>query len=157
MIKKILITVLFIVYAGSFSSVYAADEPFEFASAEQEQRFKDLIEELRCLVCQNQSLADSNADLAQDLRQEVYDKLKEGDNNEDIITYLVERYGDFVLYRPPFKASTFFLWLSPVIFLFIGALVMISLLRKQESQELNEEQKKYADQLLSEEDNENKI
>jgi len=132
------------------SGLQAADVPLEFSDPAQEQRYKDLIEELRCLVCQNQSLADSNAALAQDLRREVYRKLIEGDNNEDIIKYLVARYGDFVLYRPPFKLTTYLLWLGPVIFLIIGILVAVSLTRKQQVRALNEEEQEYAEQLLNE-------
>ncbi len=104
----------------------------------------------------NQSLADSNADLAQDLRQEVYRLLIEGDNNEDIIKYLVARYGDFVLYRPPFKSTTYLLWLAPVIFLIIGIWITISLIRKQQFHALNEEEQEYADQMLNKDVLENK-
>ena len=138
------------------SSVNAADDPLEFTDPAQEQRYLALIEGLRCLVCQNQSLADSNADLAQDLRQEVYRLLVEGDNNEDIIKYLVARYGDFVLYRPPFKSTTYLLWLAPLIFLIIGIWITISLIRKQHFHALNEEEQEYADQILNEDILENK-
>src|SRR5688500_13832139 len=75
-----------------------------------EKRVTALAEELRCLVCQNQSLADSNADLAIDLKNQVREKLKQGMSEKQIVAYMVERYGDFVLYRPPVKASTFLLW-----------------------------------------------
>ena len=138
------------------SSVNAADDPLEFTNPAQEQRYMALIEGLRCLVCQNQSLADSNADLAQDLRQEVYRLLIEGDNNEDIIKYLVARYGDFVLYRPPFKSTTYLLWLAPVIFLMIGICITILLIRKQQFHALNEEEQEVADQILNEDLLENK-
>ncbi len=138
------------------SSVNAADDPLEFTNPAQEQRYMALLEGLRCLVCQNQSLADSNADLAQDLRQEVYRLLIEGDNNEDIIKYLVARYGDFVLYRPPFKSTTYLLWLAPVIFLIIGIWITISLIRKQQFHALNEKEQEYADQMLNEDLLENK-
>ena len=132
------------------SGVHAADVPLEFPDPAQEQRYKELTAELRCLVCQNQSLADSNSDLAQDLRREVYRMLIEGDNNEDIIEYLVARYGDFVLYRPPFKLTTWLLWLGPVIFLIIGICIAVSLTRKQKTRVLNAEEQEYADQLLNE-------
>ncbi len=138
------------------SSVNAADDPLEFTDLAQEQRYMALIEGLRCLVCQNQSLADSNADLAQDLRQEVYRLLMEGDNNEDIIKYLVTRYGDFILYRPPFKSTTYLLWLAPLIFLIIGIWITISLVRKQQFHALNEEEQEYADQMLNDNYLENK-
>ena len=138
------------------SSVNAADDPLEFTDLAQEQRYMALIEGLRCLVCQNQSLADSNADLAQDLRQEVYRLSMEGDNNEDIIKYLVARYGDFILYRPPFKSTTYLLWLAPIIFLIIGIWITIAFTRKQKFQALNEEEQEYADQMLNEDHVENK-
>lgn len=138
------------------SSVNAADDPLEFTNPAQEQRYMALIEGLRCLVCQNQSLADSNADLAQDLRQEVYRLMIEGDDNEGIIKYLVARYGDFVLYRPPFKSTTYLLWLGPIIFLIIGIWITIAFTRKQQFQALNEEEQEVADQMLNEDHLENK-
>ena len=138
------------------SSANAVDDPLEFTNPAQEQRYMALIEGLRCLVCQNQSLADSNADLAQDLRQEVYSLLIEGDDNEDIIKYLVARYGDFVLYRPPFKSTTYLLWLAPVIFLMIGIWIAVSLIRKQQFHELNEEEQEVVDKMLNEDLSENK-
>ncbi len=154
--KISLISGLIILLMALAPSVNAADDPLEFTDPAQEKRYLTLIEGLRCLVCQNQSLADSNADLAQDLRQEVYRLLMEGDNNEDIIKYLVARYGDFVLYRPPFKSTTYLLWLAPVIFLIIGICITISLIRKQQFHALNEEEQKVADQILNEDLLENK-
>ena len=148
--KVNLLTGLIVFLMALASSVNAADVPLDFTDPAQEQRYMALIEGLRCLVCQNQSLADSNADLAQDLRQEVYHLLIEGDNNEDIIKYLVVRYGDFVLYRPPFKSTTYLLWLAPVIFLIIGIWITISLIRKQQFHALNEEEQEVADQILNE-------
>ena len=85
---------------------HAEDVPMTFNNLQDEQRFNDLTRELRCLVCQNQSLADSNADLAQDLREEIYNEMLAGKTNSEIIDYLVARYGDFVLYRPPVKPVT---------------------------------------------------
>ncbi len=79
-----------------------------------EQRVTALTSELRCLVCQNQTIADSNAGLAVDLRNEVREKMKQGMSDREIIDFMVERYGDFVLYRPPFKATTLLLWLGPL-------------------------------------------
>lgn len=85
-----------------------------------EKRVTALAEELRCLVCQNQSLADSNADLAVDLKNQVREKMKQGLTNQQIADYMVERYGDFVLYRPPVKATTLVLWLGPFFLLAAG-------------------------------------
>ena len=81
-------------------------ESFKFATEAEEQHFKDLLAELRCLVCQNQSLADSDAELAHDLRAEVYGMVQQGQSDAQIIDFLVERYSDFVLYNPPMKPST---------------------------------------------------
>jgi len=87
----------------------------EFSTANERARYRELLSELRCLVCQNQSLADSNAELARDLREEVYRLVKQGKNNEEVKRFLVDRYGDFVLYRPPVKPTTYVLWGGPVV------------------------------------------
>ena len=106
--------------ALALGQAQAADTPFKFADAATEQRYHKLAAELRCLVCQNQSLADSHADLAQDLRDEVYRMLNEGRTDEEIVGFLVDRYGDFVLYRPPVSGTTSLLWFGPVLLL-VGA------------------------------------
>ena len=95
----------------------AADSPFVFDNAEQETRFSRLMTELRCLVCQNQSLEDSHAPLAQDLRKQAHDMMREGATDAQIMEYMVNRYGDFVRYRPAFKPLTLFLWLGPLLLL----------------------------------------
>ncbi|MGR9087663.1 MAG: cytochrome c-type biogenesis protein, partial [Gammaproteobacteria bacterium] len=92
----------------------------EFANPERQATYESLIKELRCLVCQNQTIADSNADLASDLRRQVYEMVQQGKSREEIVQFLTDRYGDFVLYNPPFKAKTGLLWLGPAIFLLIG-------------------------------------
>ena len=88
-----------------------------------EQRLKDLAEELRCLVCQNQTIADSNAPLALDLRNQIRTQIAQGRSDDQIRAYMVERYGDFVLYKPPFKATTALLWLAPALLLLGGGAV----------------------------------
>jgi cytochrome c-type biogenesis protein CcmH len=108
-------------------------EAFKFDSKTEEQHFKDLIEELRCLVCQNQSLADSDAELAHDLRAEVYDMIQAGNNDEEIVTFLVARYGDFVLYNPPIKPSTWLIWFGPFVLLLIAAILLLRALRRQKN------------------------
>ncbi|MDR0736767.1 MAG: cytochrome c-type biogenesis protein CcmH [Zoogloeaceae bacterium] len=85
-----------------------------------EQRLVEISSELRCLVCQNETIAASNADLAQDLRAQIRNMIKVGKSNDDIIDYMVARYGDFVRYRPPFKGLTLLLWLGPLLFFLIG-------------------------------------
>lgn len=89
----------------------------QFSDPSQQQRYERLIDDLRCLVCQNQSLADSDADLARDLRDEVYQIIQSGQNEEEAIRFLTDRYGDFVLYRPPFKPVTLLLWGGPFLLL----------------------------------------
>jgi cytochrome c-type biogenesis protein CcmH len=111
------------------SAGWAAIEAFTFDSPEQEARFKDLSGKLRCLVCQNQSIGDSNAELAQDLRREVYEMIKEGQNDDQIVTFLVDRYGDFVLYQPPVNYTTALLWAGPFLLIVIGLFFMIRFIR----------------------------
>ncbi len=102
----------------------AAIEPREFAEPADQARYEALIEELRCLVCQNESLAESNADLAADLRAEVAGQILAGRSNAQIIEYLTARYGDFVRYRPPFKPLTWALWLGPLALLLAGGVAI---------------------------------
>jgi len=97
-------------------------EPVVFESAEHEARYKDLTLELRCLVCQNQNLADSDAPLAQQLRGEIFDMLQDGKSNQEITGFMVDRYGDFVLYSPPIQGNTIALWALPMVVLLIGAI-----------------------------------
>ena len=104
----------------SVQQLHAAEVMLEFDSPEQETRFEELLEELRCMVCQNQTLADSNARLARDLRERTYNMVRSGKSNNEIIEHMVERFGDFVLYRPPLKKTTVLLWFGPVIFLIIA-------------------------------------
>ena len=96
-----------------------------------ERRVTDLAHELRCLVCQNQTLADSNAPLAVDLRNQIREQLKAGKSERDVREFMVARYGDFVLYRPPFKASTAALWLGPFALLLIGAWLFFRIVRRR--------------------------
>ncbi len=129
----------------------AATESFDFSGPVTEQRFKSLIEELRCLVCQNESLAGSNAELAHDLRREVYQLMAQGRSNAEIVDFLVARYGDFVLYNPPLRPSTYLLWFGPFLLLFIAGFVLFrSVARRSRAAEeqLSEEQQALIDQLL---------
>ena len=124
-----------------FTNALAIDTPMEFDDPATELRFKKLTEELRCLVCQNQSLADSHAELAQDLRNEVYKMVIAGDSNKEIIDYLVTRYGDFVLYRPPVKNTTYFLWFGPFLILLIATIIILRVIRPS-ANDMTEENKK---------------
>ena len=96
-----------------------------------DRRAMSLAHELRCLVCQNQTIADSNAPLAIDLRNQIREQLAAGKSDRDVIDFMVERYGDFVLYRPPFKATTLVLWLGPFLFLIGGAWALLRFVRRR--------------------------
>lgn len=119
------------------------------------ERVVEVSEQLRCLVCQNQSIADSNAELAVDLRNQVVEQVRAGKTNEEIIDYMVDRYGDFVLYNPPFKMSTLVLWLGPVALLVVGLIAFYVNLRRRRSVaerttvNLTADEQSRADDLLS--------
>jgi cytochrome c-type biogenesis protein CcmH len=115
-----------------------------------EKRVRDLSSELRCLVCQNQTLADSNAPLAVDLRSQVREQLRSGKSERDVIDFLVARYGDFVLYRPPLQANTVLLWLGPFILLALGLALLVWRLRRRRvpAPELSEADRARAARLL---------
>ncbi|HUP93574.1 MAG TPA: cytochrome c-type biogenesis protein [Burkholderiales bacterium] len=117
---------LFAVFALLFAvqCVGAAEAAPAAGNPQVEKRVMTLAEELRCLVCQNQSLADSHADLAVDLRNQVREKVKQGMSDRQIVDYMVERYGDFVLYRPPVKMTTLLLWFGPLLLVLIGVAVL---------------------------------
>jgi cytochrome c-type biogenesis protein CcmH len=131
MISSRLRIILTVVTLVMMVPAFAASEPLIFTDVEQEARYQQLILELRCLVCQNQNLADSDAPLAQDLRQEIYNMMQAGRTNDEIKQFLIDRYGDFVLYMPPVKSNTLVLWLMPAILLFGGALVVLIVVRKR--------------------------
>jgi cytochrome c-type biogenesis protein CcmH len=108
-----------------------AIDPMPFDDAAQEQRFRALVAELRCLVCQNQNLADSDAELARDLRAEVFEMIQNGKTDDEIKAFLVERYGDFVLYKPPVRPGTWLLWFGPILVLIVGAVVVLRVVRRR--------------------------
>ena len=118
--------------------------------ADLDKRVNALALELRCLVCQNQTLADSNAPLAVDLRNQIREQLKAGKSEQDVVDFLVARYGDFVLYRPPFKASTVALWAGPFLILVFGAWLLIRRIRRRPAAEpeLTEAERTRAAKLL---------
>ncbi len=126
------------------TSVFAQDDPA------LDKRVAALAHELRCLVCQNQTLADSNAPLAVDLRNQIREQLKAGRSEQDVLDFMAARYGDFVLYRPPFKAATAALWLGPFLLLVLGAwLLYRRLVRKRVPEpQLSEAERKRAAKLL---------
>lgn len=124
---------------------------FEFANPEQEQAFRSLTEELRCLVCQNESLAGSNAELAQDLRREIYEMMLAGKSKDDIVQFMVARYGDFILFQPPLKPSTYPLWFGPfILFAVAGFFLFRTLMKKKRAREsaLSEQDQERLRELL---------
>jgi len=129
-------------------------EPIVFENPQVESDYLELSEELRCLVCQNQNLIDSNAELADDLRREVAKMLKQGKNKEQVTEFMVDRYGDFVLYNPPFKAQTWLLWGGPFVLMFFGIFILLKKIRagKEEnntdSSALSEQEKEKLQAIL---------
>ncbi|MCC6142044.1 MAG: cytochrome c-type biogenesis protein CcmH [Nitrospira sp.] len=135
------------IFAMTIPALAAAQEARPLAENPQaEARLKALAVELRCLVCQNQTLADSNAPLAEDLRREVREMIAKNMSDREIIDFLVERYGDFVLYRPPLRAATTLLWIGPFLLLIVGGTALILALRRR--------QKTLPDAIVSEADHE---
>jgi cytochrome c-type biogenesis protein CcmH len=112
------------------SAAFAID-PLPFKDEVQQVRFQKLVAELRCTVCQNQNLADSNAELAKDLRLKVFELMQEGRSDDQIKQFLVDRYGDFVLYEPPMKPTTWALWFGPAVVVLIGAILIVNSVRRR--------------------------
>jgi len=134
------------------SWAYAKEAAPAAADPALEQRVMTLAAELRCLVCQNQTIADSNAPLADDLRNQVREKMRQGASDSQIIDFMVERYGDFVLYRPPVKATTLLLWFGPLLLVAAGLLVLLRRLRRRPAPEpeLSAAERERARKLLAE-------
>lgn len=135
--KLILITVSLLLASLLFqNNSHAVIEAVQFDSKAEEQRYKKLIDQLRCLVCQNQSLAGSDAPLAKDLRNITETMIKNGDSDDAIKAFMRERYGDFVLYEPPFNWYTAFLWLGPFVLLISVATILFISIRRRQQDEL---------------------
>lgn len=117
--------------------VCAAIDTYEFHDDEAREQFQQLTQELRCPKCQNQNLADSNSPIASDLRREVYRMVESGDSNDQIVDFMVARYGEFVLYRPKVNEATYVLWYGPFVLLAIGMVVVVLLARARRSKETN--------------------
>ena len=144
-----LLALLPLLFAASVAAKEAAPAA---ADPALEKRVMALAEELRCLVCQNQTLADSNAPLAEDLRNQLREKMREGKSDAEVVDFLVERYGDFVLYRPPFKATTMLLWLGPFLLLVLGFAVLLRRVRRRRQPadtEISNADRKRAAELLA--------
>lgn len=158
---KRLIATLALGLALNASSALAssATEAALAADPVAEKRLLGLSEELRCLVCQNQNIADSNAELAQDLRREIRGMIKDGKSDKEIIDFMVTRYGDFVLYRPPVQGNTLLLWGGPIALLILGVVALVRYQRRRavrvaaEDKPLSADEASRADALLKELDN----
>lgn len=138
---------LAIIFLLVLSGVTCAGVPFpQFADQEQQQAYETLTSELRCLVCQNQTIADSNAELAADLRRQVYEMLQQGKSKQEIAQYMTDRYGDFVLYNPPFKLKTGVLWIGPVAFLLIGLVMVFLFVRRKKAEATMHSQAEYGNE-----------
>lgn len=124
------ILLIFMLFTLSHS-LYGVDKnPTEFDNPEQEQRYQALINELRCVVCQNQSVGDSNAELAQDIRELVHKKIRAGESNQQITDFMVERYGEFVLYNPPLNTKNYVLWYGPLALLLLAFIMLVYFIRR---------------------------
>ena len=119
-----------VLMGGVTSSGLAVIETYEFSDPAHESRYQDMIAQLRCLVCQNQNLADSNAELAKDLRARTYEMINAGASDEDIADFMIARYGDFVLYKPPLRLRTTLLWGGPFALLLIALIVFFFTVRR---------------------------
>lgn len=136
-------------------SAIASGETYTFDTAAQERQYRQLINELRCPKCQNQTIADSDAPLAQDLRERVYQMTMEGQSRGEIIEFMRVRYGDFVHYKPPLNASTLVLWLGPAAVLIIGVLTIVVMAKRQKKAlNLSVQEQQRLDALLKDEQSE---
>ncbi|MFD0738017.1 cytochrome c-type biogenesis protein [Lysobacter koreensis] len=115
----------------AFAQAGSDATPPQFTSAAEERRFHALVAELRCVMCQNQSLADSNAQIARDLRREVLELMRQGKSDREVKQFLVARYGEFVLYRPQVESKTWLLWFGPALLLLAGGAVVAGVVRKR--------------------------
>lgn len=144
---------LSVVYLALFVGLASADEATPLAEDPVvEQRLISISEEMRCLVCQNESLSGSRSELAQDLRREIRDLIKQGKTDAEIRTFMVDRYGDFVLYRPPVKPITWLLWIGPFVLMLAGMIALLMYLRRRNTQvtttTLSDDENKRIDALL---------
>ena len=148
--KRLCLALLLLVMAAAPAFSFSADDPLDDPA--QEARVRELARELRCVVCQNQSIFDSNADLARDLRLLVRERIAAGDTDAEAKQYIVDRYGDFVLLKPPFKATTYVLWFGPLVIFILGAAAVFFYHRRRradaEAASLSAEERRRLDKLL---------
>lgn len=150
--KYILVFFLFI----SATSFAATELMYPFAKPAEQARFMYLIKEFRCLVCQNENLADSNASLAKDLRGQIYQMVQAGKTNQEITHYLVDRYGDYILFKPPVNRLTYLLWFGPFFLLILGFVILVFTIKNRTVKpiKINSAQSEQLQQLLNQADDE---
>ncbi len=143
---------VFVMTVGAFSVTASPVETYNFKDGVTQKRYQQLVKELRCPKCQNQNLADSNSQIAVDLRHEVYEMVTAGNSDDEIVDFMVERYGEFVLYRPKVSSLTYILWFGPAIFLLVGVVIVVFIIRQKspakEEQTLSDSQQKSLEQIL---------
>lgn len=127
MIRYLYVILLAISLSVSANSI----EIYTFDNKQQEKVYHSLTQDLRCLVCQNQNIAESNAELAKDMRRKTYEMVKQDKSEKEISAFMVTRYGDFVLYRPPFEPMTWLLWFGPLIIFIVGILFVVRFMKSQ--------------------------
>ncbi len=150
------LTMILILALLCINQSYAAFNLKQFDNPEHATRYEDLIYQIRCLVCQNQTIADSDADLAKDLRNQIHKMILSGQSDQQIIDFMVERYGEFVLYKPRMQLKTWLLWGGPALLLITGIIILIfNHLRrnKQVDIEIDQQALKKAQNLLDKDDN----
>lgn len=153
LVSRILLSLVLLAFIPSFSVAQlrrpVSNEP---ADPAVEQRLTKLSQELRCLVCQNETLADSRADLAEDLREEIRVQIRAGKSDQEIVAFLTQRYGDFILYRPPVRPKTYLLWFGPFILLLAGLAILFRYVKRRrdliEEQPLSVADRRRAEELL---------
>jgi len=152
-LHRLVLAVISVFLLVTHSYVSAQVDTFEFDNDEQQSRFRQLSDELRCPMCQNTNLSGSTGGVAEDLRREIHRMILEGLSNEEIEQFMFERYGDFIFYRPRLRAETILLWFGPLVFLIIGGFVAYSIFRRansvdQEAVGLDEEQEAKLNELV---------
>lgn len=151
MIRLMLLMVLVLGLFGPGSPAIAQVDTFEFDTAEQQQRFRRLSNELRCPMCQNTNLTGSTGGVAEDLRREIHRMIMDDMTDEQIEQFMFDRYGDFIFYRPRLRAETVLLWFGPLVFLLVGGIVIYNIIRKSKTsatESLSEEEQQQLDKLL---------
>ena len=157
MFKSLFSTLLVLLCFISAPS-YSAIDSFEFASKQEELLFHDLSKQLRCPKCQNQNILDSNSELAKDLRNKTYELVKKGQTEDQIVAYMVARFGNFVRYDPPMTPATIFLWLGPLLFILLGCYFLYVQIKKQKVDEepLDEQEVSRLQKILADKNDKNR-